>query len=111
MSTVLNNLGYALMRRERPRDAALIYTLALRVHPGSAATLANLALACGAARGDAPRCRLGGMKLRPSVPPSSLSLSGTTASATSRARATRASLAEPARARARADFSPLSERR
>ena len=35
------------------------------------------------------------MKLRPSVPPSSLSLSGTTASATSRARATRASLAEP----------------
>ena len=48
MSTVLNNLGYALMRRERPRDAALIYTLALRVHPGSAATLANLALACGA---------------------------------------------------------------
>ena len=25
--------GYALMRRARPRDATLIYTLALRVHP------------------------------------------------------------------------------
>ena len=57
---MLNNLGYALMRRERPRDAALIYTLALRVHPGSAATLANLALACGARAATPPDAVSGG---------------------------------------------------